>query len=243
MQAIGGRIVAAVRRLAEFQRVAAVARRDDAEAGVLADQRPVVAVRQLLTLGIEQRNDRIEERPPEPQTLDFHGNHFARFRFEGEVVDVFVLHQAIDHAPELDRLGRLRVAVGLGLLDLWQVADVKRHHVRNARCSPQSHGVATGGERFGHSERCLRLVVVHPLDAFDFDARFVPKDGLGVVAESCAAERHLDLGAALRPWGTSWLNCGAAARDTGLAKAATATATTQVRTCMNRTAWLNIGPG
>ena len=96
----------------------------DADA-ILPHQRRIVGAGQLETLGVENRHVRIEKRHAQPQAFDLGGDPLALLGLDGKIVDVFILHHAVDRRIEIDLLRRGEFVVGLGFFDLRQGPTLK----------------------------------------------------------------------------------------------------------------------
>ena len=126
MQPVETRAVARVGALADLDDVLAILGRDDRREPVAPDEGGVVADAQLEPLGVQDRHVRVELADPQPEPLDLGRDPLALLGLDDEVIDVFVVGDAVDRHVHRDRLGRREVVVGLDLVDLLERPDAER---------------------------------------------------------------------------------------------------------------------
>ena len=163
---------------------------------VLPEQWGVVGCGQLEAFAVENGDVGIEERVAEAHPLDLSGETLALLTFDGEVIDVLVIDDALHRDIERDRLRCGEVAVRLVLLHDGQITDPEGAHVGDAGLGADAEDMFAEPAIRGNLDRGLELIVVDGLQFGDGETRGIAEDLLGV-AEPGTMEEQDGIDAAL----------------------------------------------
>ena len=195
--ALAGRGVGAV-----FQRedVFAVLRRDEAEHGILLQERVVVVLGQHGAVGFGEREHRVENIARlQPHADNFRRDALPFFRLDDEPVHILALNPPPHRRAERDglRLVFFRRVLGfVGFLHQRIRRDVKGAHFAHARCRPHADAVLAEHGVGRDFDLRLELAARRLGHARHFKAGLVKEQPFGVVEPSAFAD-DLDLRSAL----------------------------------------------
>ncbi len=185
VQAVLAESAALKRTFPDFNHVPAVGGNDRRAECVLLQQRGVVAAHQLETVGVQDRNERVEKGVvvgphPQPYAFNLHRQPLTLLGLDGKVVHVLVLNHAVDRAAQRDLLGTGEGTVRLRLHHLGQRANTECLQVADAGGCADAQRMKTQRTGGGERQASFQLVGVDRLQFFHFQARPVQQQRLGI---------------------------------------------------------------
>ena len=182
--------VAAVRTLADLHDVGAIGRCYDRQTTILFEERCVVGTGKFKTLGVENRDIRIEERRGEPHPFNLDADALAFLGIHCEVVDVLIGHDTGNRNIKRDLLRGDKFVVRLLLFDDGQRADPEGHHVADAGGGAHAEDVlAEPGVRSDLKSR-LYLSCANDFELRDGETGRVKDDFLRVGEIAAVEDQH-----------------------------------------------------
>ncbi len=132
-----GTAVAGIGTFADLDDVLAVLGRDDRGEAVPPDERRVVADAELEPLGVQDRHVGVELVIPSRRPSTSAEIRSPFLAVDDEVIDVFVVGDAVDRHVHRDRLGLGEVVIGLDLVDFLQGTDAERAQLADPGGRPE----------------------------------------------------------------------------------------------------------
>ena len=196
VQAVETRAVAGVGALANLDHISSILGSDHRGEAVLPDERGVVARCEFKSLGVHDRDVRIEQGHAQPDPLDLGADAIPLFGLDREVVDILIVGDAVDRDPGFDRLRLGEVVVRLDLGQFLESPDAEGPQLADAGRGPNAD-VMEAKQSVGRDlQDGFDMAIVDHLKLYGRDAWLVVNDLLGV-GEPGTGEIHLKLGAAL----------------------------------------------
>src|ERR1019366_3058856 len=168
VQPVGTGAVAAVGAFAHLDDIGSVGRHNDAASRVLIEHRRVVAGRQFKPFAIQNGDIRIKQRTAEAHAFNLGGKALTLLAFDGEIVYILVVDDALDGDVKRNLLRSGKVAVRLFFIHNGQGADVESTQFRDASGGADADGVFAKATVGRDLDGDLDLGVV---DDFEFHGR------------------------------------------------------------------------